>query len=257
MHYVAFGQGTRPLVIIPGLGDGLQTVKGQGKRLATYYKAYAKDYRVYVLSRKERMEEGCTTRAMAADVKAAMEHLEIKPCCVMGISQGGMIAQYLAIDFPQAVSKLVIGVSTSRPNDTVEQVVSAWIKMAKAGDYRTLLEDTLQKTFTEKTFRRYKPLVPILTRIGKPTSFDRFIVQAKACLAHQSYEQLNRIQCPTLVIGGGRDSVVGENTSQEMAQQIGQAQLVLYPELGHGAYEEAENFNSQVMAFLRDEMVSP
>ena len=39
MDYVTFGKGKKPLVIIPGLGDGLATVKGMAQMLALAYRA--------------------------------------------------------------------------------------------------------------------------------------------------------------------------------------------------------------------------
>ena len=51
MDYVTFGKGKQPLVIIPGLGDGLQTVKGMAQMLSLAYREFAKIYKVYVFSR--------------------------------------------------------------------------------------------------------------------------------------------------------------------------------------------------------------
>jgi pimeloyl-ACP methyl ester carboxylesterase len=53
-----------------------------------------------------------------------------------------------------------------------------------------------------------------------------------------------------LVIGGGSDAVVGKNASEEMAEKIKGSKLIIYEGLGHGAYEEAKDFNYQVMKFL-------
>ena len=53
MDYVVFGKGDKPLVIFPGLSDGLKTVRKQEKVLARYYKLFDQDFRVYVLSRKK------------------------------------------------------------------------------------------------------------------------------------------------------------------------------------------------------------
>lgn len=65
MDYVEFGYGSRPLIILPGLGDGLRTVHGQAVNLAFYYRKIAPYYRVYIFSRKNKLEEGCTTKDMA------------------------------------------------------------------------------------------------------------------------------------------------------------------------------------------------
>ena len=253
MDYVVFGKGEKPFVIIPGLGDGLKTVKGTRAFLSRMYKIFAEKYRVFVFSRKNHMEEGYSTRDMARDLKKVMDKLGIEKAHIMGVSQGGMIGQYLAIDYPEVVDKLVIGVSTSRQNETIRQVIGGWIDMAKSDNYKDLIIDTMEKTFTENKLKRYRLFYPALTRVGKPKDFNRFIIQANSCLNHNAYDELNKIKCPTLIIGGDRDRIVGKNASEEMAGRILQSKLIIYKGLGHGAYEEAEDFNEQVLKFLLDE----
>ena len=51
MDYVTFGKGKQKLVIIPGLGDGLQTVKGKAQLFSLSYRLLAKRYKIYVFSR--------------------------------------------------------------------------------------------------------------------------------------------------------------------------------------------------------------
>ena len=113
MDYISLGKGREVLVMIPGLGDGLTTVKGMAYPLAYTYRMYARDYRVFVFSRKNHLEKyvqtGYSTKDMAKDLAHAMRKLDIMPAKVLGISQGGMIAQYLAIDDPALVDRLEIG----------------------------------------------------------------------------------------------------------------------------------------------------
>ena len=52
MYYAAFGSGSKKLVVLPGLSDGLTTVKGKAWILASSYKNYFRDYTVYMFSRK-------------------------------------------------------------------------------------------------------------------------------------------------------------------------------------------------------------
>lgn len=130
MYYVSFGKGNSDLIIIPGLGDGLATVKGMAILLSIIYRVYTSDYKVFVFSRKNNLEEGYTTRDMARDLAEAIKLLGIGKAKVVGISQGGMIAQYLAIDYPELVEKLVLAVTSSRKNEMLEEVVSNWITLA-------------------------------------------------------------------------------------------------------------------------------
>lgn len=252
LDYIEFGYGQQPLVILPGLSDGLRTVRGLALALAFYYKQFAKDFRVYIFSRKNYIDKGYTAKDMARDQKIVLEKLGIKYAFIMGVSQGGMIAQHLAIDHPEIVEKLIIGVSVSKQNQTIQSVVKSWIKMAELNDYKALTIDTMEKTFTEKRLKRNRPFYPILTKIGKPKTFNRFLIQANACINHNSYDSLDRIACPTLVIGGDSDNVVGKNSSEEMAEKIKNSKLIVYEGLGHGAYEETKDFNQQVKRFLLD-----
>lgn len=56
--------------------------------------------------------------------------------------------------------------------------------------------------------------------------------------------------CPALVIGGGCDRIVGSDASLELAAKIKNCELFVYHGLGHGAYEEAKDFNHRVLDFL-------
>lgn len=252
MDYVTFGKGQKVFIMIPGLADGLKTVKGTGAFLALAYRLFVKEYKVYIFSRKNHIEEGYFTKDMARDQKTAMEVLGIKSACVLGISQGGMIAQHLAIDSPEMVDKLVIAVSTAKHNDLLRGVVSNWIAMAEKNDYSSLITDTMEKVYTEERLRKYRLFYPILRRAGKPKSFERFIIQAQACISHNALSELEKISCPVLVISGGKDKIVGENAGREIAERIKQSKLIIYEEHGHGVYDEAGDFNRQVLDFISD-----
>ena len=250
MDYISFGKGNKSLIILPGLGDGLKTVKGTATSISIMYKCFASSYKVYVLSRKNRIETGYSTRDMAQDYKAAMEELGISRADVIGISQGGMIAQYLAIDYPNLVNKLVLAVTLSKQNETVQNVIRSWIKMAEANDYSSLFIDAAEKLYTERRLKKYRLLFPLLSNVGKPKDFSRFVIQAGACISHDAYSELVKINCPTLVIGVGNDKVVGIDSSEEIAGKIENSKLIVYEGFEHGVYEEAKDFNHQVLEFL-------
>lgn len=252
MHYLAFGSGTTPLVIIPGLGDGIRPVKGTGLVMRMIFRKYAKYFRVWIFSRKNHLEPGFTTREMAREQAEAMEKLNIQSACVLGVSQGGMISQWLAIDHPQAVTKLVIAVSLSRQNKIIQEVVRNWIEMAEQERYGDLAVDTLEKTYTQHNLRKWRPFYFLVRKTGKPVSKERFLIQANSCLTHDSYGELPKITCPTLVIGGGADQIVGgEEVQLELVNALPQGKLILYKDLGHGAYSEAKDFNARVLEFLK------
>jgi pimeloyl-ACP methyl ester carboxylesterase len=60
---------------------------------------------------------------------------------------------------------------------------------------------------------------------------------------------LDKIKCPVLVLGGGRDKVVTGAASEEIAEKLG-CGIHMYDSLGHAAYEEAKDFNQVIYDFL-------
>ena len=128
MDYIRFGRGEKVLILLPGLGDGLTTVKGTAVPTALMYRIFAKDYTVYMFSRKNGLPTGYTTRDMAADQAEAMELLGIEKADVVGVSMGGMIAQHLAIDYPEKVGKLVLTVTSARANLLLRESVEEWVE---------------------------------------------------------------------------------------------------------------------------------
>ena len=250
MDYIRFGSGERILVMLPGLGDGLRSMKGTALPMAFMYRVFARDFTVYAFGRKNALPEGYTTRDMARDQAEAMEQLGISKADIFGVSMGGMIAQHLAIDYPEKVGKLILTVTSSRPNPILTESIEDWVSCAKRGDHTALMDSNVRRIYSEDYYRKNNWMVPIMGKLTKPKSYDRFFVQADACLTHNAYENLHQIKAPTLVIGGALDKALGGEASRILASRIPGARLKIYETWGHGLYEEAPDFNRTVLDFL-------
>ena len=250
MDYIRFGSGQRTLVMLPGLGDGLRSMKGTALPMAFMYREFCKDFTVYAFSRKNELPEGYTTRDMAKDQAEAMAQLGIEKADIFGVSMGGMIAQHLAIDYPEKVNKLILTVTSARPNPILTESIDEWVALAKRGDHAGFMDSNLQRIYSDGYYRRNKWLAPIVGKLTKPKTYDRFFVQANACLTHDAYESLHKIKAPTLVVGGEQDKALGGDPSKEIAARIPGAQLRMYEQWGHGLYEEAKDFNQVIVEFL-------
>lgn len=251
MDYIRFGTGDRVLIMLPGLGDSLRSVKGTALPMALMYRIFTKKFTVYAFSRKFAQPVGYSTRDMARDVAEAMEQLNIEKADVFGVSMGGMIAQHLAIDYPEKVGKLILTVTCARPNPILTESIKEWMAYAEKGDAAGFMDSNLRRIYSEKYYRQNKWMAPVVGQLTKPQSYDRFFVQATACLTHDAYEKLDRIQAPTLVIGGEKDMALGGEPSREIAERIPNAQLRMYEQWGHGLYEEAKDFNQVVLDYLK------
>ena len=251
MDYIRFGRGEKVLVMLPGLGDGLRTVRGTAVPMAAMYREFGKSFTVYMFSRKSPLPRGYTTRDMARDQAAAMEALGIERAHVFGVSMGGMIAQWLAIDFPERVDRLVLAVTAAEPNPILTESVGEWVALARAGDPAEFMRSNLRRMYSEGYCRKNLWLAPVVGRLTRPKSYERFYIQAQAVLGHDAAAQLHRIEAGTLVLGGGQDRALGCEASRQLAAAIDGAELKLYPQWGHAVYEEEKTFNRTVLEFLK------
>ena len=250
MDYVTFGKGKKSLVIIPGLGDGLQTVKGKAKLFFLSYRLLAKHYKIYVFSRINELRQGYTTRDMAADVAEAMEALNLDTAFVMGISQGGMIAQWLVADFPEKVQKLILAVTTAKPSQLARERIEHWQQLSQSGNFKHLMLDIAKHSYTQKSYQKWRLLYNIMGRLGRIKDGKRITIQSQSCLTHDSLEVLKEIQCPTLILGALEDDVIGVKGSKELAKAISGCQLLILKHSGHALYEENKAFQEAIYEFL-------
>ena len=257
MEYIRFGTGTRNLIMLPGLGESLQRLKGTQDAMALLYRIFAKTHTVWIFGRKIPLESRCTTKTMARDQKQAMERLGIEKADVVGVSMGGMIAQHLAADYPEAADRLVLVVTAPCANDRMRESIEEWIRCAENGNHTALMDSNVRRIYSGRYYRQNKWLIPIMGRLTKPKSYDRFFLQARACLSHDARTSLPRISAPTLIIGGEADQVLGGDPSRQLHDGINASRLVMYPDLGHGLYDEAKDFLPGIQAFLSASIEKP
>lgn len=99
MDYMSFGKGEKSLILIPGLGEGLTSFKGLAAPFSIMYKMFAKEYKVYVFSRRKIIPEGFSTKNMADDLAKAMDFLKIDKAHIIGVSQGRNDSSILSYQF--------------------------------------------------------------------------------------------------------------------------------------------------------------
>lgn len=245
---VRFGGGKKPLIMLPGLS--LQGVGEAALPLAWAYRAFAKEYTIYVLDKRTVVPKGCTIKDLAEDTALAIKRLGLAQADVFGVSQGGMIAQELAIRHPGLVRRLALAVTASRSNETMERAISRWVELAQREDWPAFTVDMMERMYSGTYIKKFRWLFPLLSRMGKPKDSGRFTALAQACLTCDSYWELHKIACPVLVIGARQDQVLTGRASEEMAERL-QCEIYMYEGLGHAAYDEARDFNQRVLEFLQ------
>lgn len=248
MDYITFGKGTKTFVIIPGLS--IHSVMGLADAVKEAYRIFADDYTVYLFDRPKQLENGITIRELAGETAAAMQALRFEHACILGVSQGGMMAQYIAIDYPELVGSLILGSALSKPNATFEAVGGKWLQLAEQRDERALIESFVDKVYARKTLEQYRDVL-ISSNLGiTEEEYERFVILAKSCFGFNCYDELPKIQCPTLVLGSEGDEVVTAEASRETAEALS-CELYLYDKsFGHGVYDEAADYKQRCKDFF-------
>jgi pimeloyl-ACP methyl ester carboxylesterase len=177
---------------------------------------------------------------MAEDTVALMDSLRIRSAHLVGASMGGMIAQEIAITFPERVRSLTSIMSTTGnprlppptrqasamlmapPPKTRDEYIARFAenwKLLRAGSFPE--DEALDRTRAERTWDRGL----------NPAGVGR---QLRAILGSGSRkERLRNVKAPTLVIHGTVDPLVHPMGGQDTAASIPGARLLMIEGMGH------------------------
>jgi pimeloyl-ACP methyl ester carboxylesterase len=177
---------------------------------------------------------------MADDAVGLLDSLGIKAAVVVGVSMGGMIAQTMAIHYPNRVRTLTSIMSStgnpSLPQPTPE--AAAVLLTPPVSNREDYITNSLKaaKVLHGPTY----PLDEDYVRSWSERSYDRcyhpqgFARQLGAILTSGSrHDALGNVKIPTLVIHGDGDPLVPVEGGKDTAKSIPDAKLVSRCKAGH------------------------
>ena len=249
MKYFKFGIGDKTAVIIPGLS--MKSIADAAESIASRYKAMEAEYTVYFFDRRLDCNDGYNIEAMADDTIEALDVLGVKNAYVFGVSQGGMIVQYIALKRPDLVKKLVLGSTAARITNQNNGVIENWIKLAEERNLDALLDSFVNSVYSKEFSEKYGEFIKQMLSDTSDVELDRFIIYAKACRGFDVLDELSKIKCPVFVIGVKNDQIFGVETSVEIAE-ITNAKLYIYENYGHAVYDEAPDALERIMEFFAE-----
>jgi pimeloyl-ACP methyl ester carboxylesterase len=223
MYAETYGQGA-PLLIIHGNGGSIRDFIYQIPYFEKKYKVIIADSRAQGNSADS--GDSLTYEMMSDDYAALLDAMKIDSAYVMGWSDGGINALLLAIRHPDKVKKLASTGANLVP-DTTAVPKEVWDIALPT--YLALKEKT-QKTPQEKD--QYK------------------LMRLLAEQPHIPLTELQKISCPSLIIGGDHDVIKPEHTLL-IYKNIPNAYLWILPNSGHSTpvfYKD--DFNRVVDSFF-------
>ncbi|GAC1534929.1 MAG: 3-oxoadipate enol-lactonase [Candidatus Velthaea sp.] len=254
VFYELTGPADAPVVLFANsLGTNVHVWDAQAAVFANEFRVLRYDMRGHGLT------DGAGTAAsiatLARDVAALLDALTIARVSFIGLSIGGMVGQRFAAEYPARTEALVL-CATGNQIGTAD-VWNARIASLERDGMPAVLEGVLARWFTSDTHAQRPEVIR-----GFGTMLDRMPAAgyAAGCAAVRDADLRAddaRITAPTLIVSGGKDAVTPPSAGEEMKARIPSALMCVLPNAAHIlSVEEPDEFNVQVLAFLRDSVRS-
>jgi non-heme chloroperoxidase len=248
LTYVEQGErGAAPVILLHGLTDSWRSFE----LLLTHLPAST---HIFALSQRghgdsEKPAEGYRAGDFAGDVADFLDCFDIPTAVMVGHSSHGLVAQRLAVDYPERTAGLVLvsSFATVRGNARLVRFVEE-----NVASLRDPVDPGFIRDFQQGTFR--KPLPPaffegaLAESLKVPAHVWRAAFAALLDADHTPY--LSRIAAPTLLVWGDADSIIHRSHQDVLLRGIPGAELFVYEGVGHSPqWEEPRRFASDLVAF--------
>lgn len=261
IYYEVHGQG-EPLVMIMGFGGGLRGWYFQTRALKKHYRVIIFDNRG--IGKSDKATESYTVSTMAADALGLMDHLGIEKAHVLGMSLGSLVAQEIAIEYPERVMKLILAcasIGEAQEDDMHERMVKAFkVKEGPDGvdlrsvDFVEAMDTVIALSFNKRFYRVL--FTPVSKVYMKLVGVEGHLRQIEAVQGYNTLDRLPRVTAPTLVMTGSEDKLLPPKYSEQIASLIPNARLVKVEGGSHALnIEMRSRFNKEVLDFLQGDSV--
>ena len=253
LNYADTGEGPA-FVFIPGLVGLYDAWQFQLEYFSKNYRCITFDHRGTGDSDKPTGPGAYSTQAIAEDVIALMDSLEIDQAHVAGTSTGGCILQNLALDYPDRVRACIFNNTWITADDFISRVVITRKRIAESYGPEEYVKVSTMFTSGADQFRNNLPAVMELEKRALKTVGAVEILTARLdmMLAHDRTGELAGIRKPSLVIGTIDDATIPYYFARDLKDALPQAELELFEDGGHYSYRRhPDKWNKRVETFLQ------
>ena len=258
LYYEVQGAGT-PLVLLAGLGYPGWQWHRMAPLLAQRCQVFTLDNRG--VGRSDKPAGPYTASLLAADTVGLLDALGIEQAAIMGHSMGGFIAQALALEYPQRVSKLILA-STNFGGPRHAPITPAAMRVLTdvTGDPATRLRNGIVVSTAPGFAEQHPEVIDEWLAWRSANPIDPAGYQAQLAIGlgllseDAAFEQrLPAITAPTLILFGAHDAVVPPANAELLARQIPHSRVHILPDAGHFfPLETPEDAASVVVEFMRE-----
>jgi len=246
LYYEVKGKGPAVVLIHGGLVDS-RLWDDQMVPFSKHYRVVRYDLRAFGKS-------ASTTEPFShiEDLRALLDFLKIDRATLVGLSLGGIIAADFALEYPEKISSLVLVGAGLRgdPQPPDKEAIAAYAAASRGA------EAFVNVTMSSALYAAVRPGSSVYSRLRQmmldnfkalPTFVPGFLKYPQKT----TYERLNDINKPTLVIIGSEDSQALKNVANTLATKIPGATKVIIPGSSHHPpVEKSKEFTRTVLGFL-------
>lgn len=225
---------------------------------------FSRDHRVIIYDqrgtgRTDKPSVQYTTTTLANDAAALLDHLGADQVIVYGHSMGGRIAQLVALDHPQKVSKLIL--ASSGASHTSRGIpLKMCLELVEKGYEKYARAHAVRIGFTERFVSEHPERVEefLKIRLANLPPLESYLLHVMARQAHDTGDRLKDIRVPALVMVGDDEAQTTSDIShwasaEILARSIPNAKLVVLPDSGHYYFfAKPEETNRAIREFLRE-----
>jgi 3-oxoadipate enol-lactonase len=205
------------------------------------------------IGKTDRPKGPYSSRQMAADAKALVDHLGITGFHLMGVSMGGMISEEYAIAYPGDLKSLTLACTYGKADAFCQTMFAMWADIAKKISVPFVMRDVALWAFTGPFFNeRPDDAAEFATAMaGLDQTTDVYLAQLAVIQDHDATARLGQIKVPTLVIAGEEDILIPVRLSRKLQEAIPGAKWKTVPG-GHACiWETPDPFNDAFIDFVR------
>lgn len=239
-----------PVVVLLGsLGSDRSMWDAQVSDLSIDHTVVAVDHRGHGAS--EVVPGPCTVADLAADVLALLDSLGIGGFHVVGLSLGGAVAQWLAVNEPARVQSSALLCTAAKFGEP-----SGWVERAAAvreGGVAAVADAVVARWITPARAEAEPELVAELREMVLGTATEGYAAACDALSGWDNRADLGRITCPTLVVAGDEDPSTPPEVLREIADGVPGSTFVT---LSPAAHVPTVEIPDRVSATLRSHLTA-
>ena len=187
-----------------------------------------------------------TTQMFRDDAAVVLEQLNVRDAVILGHSMGGRVAQLLALDYPERVSRLILASTGAAFPGATGLPLTMVKEMIEWGYPKYVREHTIQVGFTDEFVTTHAERVDesFRTRLANLCPVEFYLRHVLARQGHDTRDRLKNIRVPTLVMVGEHEgdpnlAMTHRASSEMLAKAIPGAQFVVLPGQKHNYFASA------------------